>query len=77
MSACGGVRGEGDGGVGDGADQAAAELVVGDQGVVVGGEGGGELLEEGLEGGGEAGDRAAGLEPQGSCPRRWGRGAGA
>ena len=73
----GGVGREGDGGVGDGADQAAAEVVVGDERVVVGGEGGGELLEEGLEGRGEAGERAAGLEPQASCPRRWGRGAGA
>ena len=57
-------RREGDGGVGDGADQAAAEVVVGDQGVVVGGEGGGELLEQRLEGRGEAGERAAGLEPE-------------
>ena len=31
----GGLGNEGDGGVGDGADQAAAEVVVGDQGVVV------------------------------------------
>ena len=50
--------------MGDRADQAAAEVVVGDQGLVVGGEGGGELLEERLEGRGEAGDGAAGLEPE-------------
>ena len=62
--------------MGDGADQAAAEVVVGDQGVVVGGEGGGELLEQGLEGGGEAGEPCRGARTTGELSSPVGPGSG-
>ena len=63
--------------MGDRAHQAAAEVGVGDEGAIVGGPGGGQLLEQLLQGLGEAADRATWLEPEPSCPRRSGRAAGA